>query len=92
MKAHIVPHGNRDRMKDDVRNFPVTAQLNIIRLMLSMTSFFPMRLGVVDISGAYMQSGPIRIEVFVRPLREWNGTKKGRLWKLSKFPYGVSEA
>lgn len=92
LKARIVPHGNKDRMKDQVRKDSATAQFNIIRLMLAISSFFPMRLGVIDISGAYMQSGPIKRDIYVRPPREWDKTQRGRLWKLTKLPYGVSEA
>lgn len=92
LKARICPHGNKDHMKDYVRKDSATAQFNIIRLMLTMTTFFTMRMGVVDISGAYMQSGPIKREIYVRPPREWEGTQRGKVWKLLKLPYGVPEA
>lgn len=92
LKARICPHGNKDAMKDEIRKDSATAQFNVIRLMLAMATFFPMRLGVIDISGAYMQSGPIKREMYVRPPREWDGTARGRVWKLTKLPYGVSEA
>lgn len=50
------------------------------------------RLAVVDISGAYIQSGPIRTDIYVRPLREFQNTKRGSIWKHLKFPYRVVEA
>lgn len=92
LKARLCPHGNRDIMKDDIRKDSATAQFDVIRLMLTITTFLPMRIGVVDISGAYMQSGPIKRDIYVRPPREWEQTTRGRIWKLLKLPYGVTEA
>lgn len=43
-----------------------------------------MCMGVVDISGAFMQIGSIRWE--------WHGTARGRIFKLLKVPYGMTEA
>lgn len=91
MKARICPHGNHDDQKNDIRKDSATAQFDIIRFMLALVTFLPMELGAVDISGAYMQSGPIRRDLYVRPPREW-GHRRGFVWKLLKMPYGVSEA
>ena len=91
MKARIVPHGNRDDEKDDIRNNPSTEQLNIIRLLLSLVIFLGFRLATADIKGAYLQSGPIKRDIFVRPPREWRGPRM-TLWKLLKLPYGIVEA
>lgn len=40
------------KMKDDVRKDSATAQFDIIRLLLAIVTFLPMRLGDVDVSGA----------------------------------------
>lgn len=69
-----------------------TVQFDVIRLMLSMISMTPMRLGLVDISSVYMQSGPIQRENYVRPPREWDRGRRGTIWKLLKLPYGIAEA
>lgn len=92
MKARICPHGNKDTMKDDIRKDSATAQYDAIRLLLSLTTFLSFRLGAADISGAYMQSGPIKRDIYVRPPREWAPKSRGSIWKLLKLPYGVSEA
>jgi len=60
--------------------------------MLGVVTFLPFRLGLVDISGAYMQSGPIRRSIYVRPPREWHNTERGHVWQLLKLPYGITEA
>lgn len=91
LKARIVPHGNRDTEKDNIRKDSSTAQFDVIRMLLAVCSFVGLRLAMADIKGAYLQSGPIKREVFVRPPREWLGTR-GRLWKLKKLPYGIVEA
>lgn len=91
LKARICPHGNRDRLKDDVRKDSSTAQFDVIRLALSMAAGMNAVLGHVDIKGAYLQSGPIKRTIYVRPPREL-GVERGTLWKLTKLPYGITEA
>lgn len=54
-------------MKDDVREDSATAQFDIICLLLAINTFLPMRLGDVEVSGAYMQSGLIKRDIYVRP-------------------------
>lgn len=67
LKAIIYPHSNRDMMKDELRKYSATAQYDIVRLMLSIKVLLPFNLGLVFINGAYMQSGPIRRQICVRP-------------------------
>lgn len=50
-----------------------------------------MRIFVVYIIGAYIQSGPIKREIFVRPPMEWISTNRVYVWILTKPPYGVTE-
>lgn len=38
-KAQIFLHGNRDRMKDEIRKDSSTAQCNVIRILLSMAAY-----------------------------------------------------
>ena len=63
----------------------------IIRLMLCLSAMFGFRLGHLDVKGAYMQSGPIKRDIYVRPPKELN-PKPGELWHLLKLPYGIIEA
>ena len=91
LKARIVPHGNHDAEKDEVRKYSSTPQLFVIRLLLSLVTFLGFRLGMADIKGAYLRSGPVSREIFVRPPREWTGPR-GTLWKLTKLLYGIVEA
>lgn len=43
-------------MKDEAWKDSATAQFDAIRLLLAMATFLPVRLGVREIGGAYMQS------------------------------------
>lgn len=79
-------------MKGYIRNDAATAQFNVIRLLLMLVTMVPMELGLIDIKGAYLQFGPIRRRLSVRPSKDWGPTVKGALWKLVKLPYGITEA
>lgn len=92
LKARICPHGNRDIEKEDIRKDSATAQFDVIRLMLTILTFLPFSIGLVDIKGAYLQSGPIRRDIYVRPPREWRTLPRGWIWHLLKLPYGITEA
>lgn len=95
LKARIIPHGNEDAEKGEIRKDSSNAQLSIIRLLLSLVTFLGFAIKTADIKGAYLQSGPIKRDIYVRPPREWyfnHRYKKGTLWKLIKLPYGIVEA
>jgi len=99
LKSRIVAHGNEDRDKDTVRKDSAAAQFVVIRLLLSIATLLGFRLGKIDVKKAYLQSGPITRQIFVRPPREWhtmsaNAPRSSRmiLWKLRKLPYGIVEA
>lgn len=55
-------------MKETVRKESYTAQLDDIRMIILIVTFI--LIGIVDISGAYIKSGPIRRHVLARPPRE----------------------
>lgn len=95
LKARICPHGNEDDDKDEVRKDSANAQLAVIRLMLSLVTFLGFHIKTADIKGAYLQSGPIQRNIYVRPPREWHYSgsyTRGILWLLTKLPYGIVEA
>lgn len=53
-----------------------------------METILGLNLSTADLKGAYMLSGPIQREVYVRPPRDCN-RKLGVVWKLLKRPYGM---
>ena len=90
LKGRIVPHGNRESERENIRKDASTAHFDVIRLLLCIVSLLGFRLGMADIKGAYLQSGPIKRSIYVRPPREWKGSR-GKLWKLKKLPCGIVE-
>lgn len=90
LKDSLCPHGNRDKMKNNIRKDSATAQFDVIRLFCSIATILNFRLGFLDIQKAYLQSGPIQREIFVRPPREC-GADRGTVWKLMKLPYGITD-
>lgn len=91
MKARIIPHGNRDNQKDEIRKDSCNAPLFIVRLFLSVATFMGFRIGTEDIKGAFLQSGLITRDIYVRPPHEWN-SERDIFWKLLKLPYGIADA
>lgn len=91
LKGRIVVHGNRDDEKKTVRSDSAAADMMIVRLVASLAAILGFELGTADIKGAYMQSGPITREVYVRPPRDCY-RKRGVVWKLLKLPYGMTDA
>lgn len=91
LKGRIVVHGNRDDDKDLVRSDSAAADMMIVILVISLAAILGFNLATADIKGAYMQSGPIRREVYLRPPRDFYH-KRGVVWKLLKLPYGMADA
>lgn len=66
LKARLVLHGNRDKDRFKVRRDSASAELFIVRLILSLASFLGFTIATADVKGAYMQSGDITRDIFVR--------------------------
>lgn len=84
-------HGNRYREKDEIRKDASTAQFHVIRLMLALVTKMYIWIGLVEVKGACIQSGPIKRKLYVREPLEWYVTPRVCLWRLKKYPYGISE-
>lgn len=90
LKARLVPHGNRDVERNSIRKDSSIAQFEVIRFLLFTVTPLGFWFSMADIQGAYLQSGPITREIYVRPPKEWNGNR-GIQWKLMKLPYRIVE-
>lgn len=91
LKCRLVPLGNRDQDKDEVRKYSATAQFRTIRLVLSIEVILHFRTATLDIKSAYIQSGEFRRDVFVRPPKGWRPAWN-ILWNLLKPAYGFVES
>lgn len=90
MKARLVLHGNRDRDRFSFRRDSAFADLSIVRLLISLPMVLDFKIATADVKGAYMQSGPIKRKLYVRPPKSVAG--RDMLWKLLRLPYGIVEA
>lgn len=91
LKSRIVVHGNRDDERELIRSDCAAADMLIIRLVISLATMLGFNMATADIKGAYMQSGPIQRNVYVRPPRDCS-RKRGMVWRLLKLPYGMADA
>lgn len=90
MKARNVLHGNRDKDRFNVRRDSASADLCVIRLVISIGLILGFSFGTADVKGAYMQSGPAKRDIYVRPPKEFRA--RGKIWRLLRLPYGIVEA
>lgn len=89
LKARLVLHGNRDKNRFTVRRDSASADLNTVRMIISLAQTLHFDMATADVQGAYMQSGPIKRNIFVRPPKQLPTTRC--IWKLTRLPYGIVE-
>ncbi len=81
--CRIVPHGNKDDLKDEIGSDSSTAQFPIIRTVLSMAALHKLRIATLDISNAYLQAGYLERDICMRPPNGF-ASQPGELWKNSQ--------
>lgn len=91
LKIRLFPHGNRSWEKGQIRSDCAHGRFDVVRLMLYVSNVLRLTLGCSDVQGAYLQSGPIKREVYIRPSREWVH-RRGHVWTLNTLTYGIFEA
>ena len=90
LKARIVPHGNKDIYKELVRSDSEVAEHSSYRTVMAFAAIFSLKLFKIDVTAAFLQTGPARRTVYVRP--PYDAFLKGKLWKLKTTVYGLTEA
>lgn len=58
---------------------------------LSLFTFFSFWFGAIEVKAAYIRSGLVTREFFVRTPDEY-AFRRGQVWKLRNLPYGTCEA
>lgn len=76
--------------EDSIRCHSSTAQLTYSRFLLSLATFFHVSLGSIDLSRAYLESGKLERDIYMRPLRGWMA-HTDEVWKLLKPAYVLVE-
>ncbi len=91
LSCRMVPHGNKEDLKDILRSDSSTAQFPIIRTLLSMAALHRFQLAKIDLSGAYLLAKDIERDIYVRPPTS-SMTFPGERWKLLKPAYGLVDS
>ena len=87
LKARIVPHGNRDRDREHLRSDSPSMKPEVLRVLCSYAVDMGFDLRAIDIKTAFLRTGQLDREVFVRPPPE--ATDRQNYWKLLKPAYGL---
>lgn len=90
IKARLVIHGNEERNKEDYRSDASSLHFTLIRVILSMAVCLGFKIGGVDVTKAYHQSGQPPRDIRVRPPAECMLYRT--LWLLMSLPYGLVDA
>lgn len=83
--------GTGDKLKHSIRKYSTMAQLDMIRLLLSLSIISSFRVRCLVIKAAYMRSGRITRCIYIGPPLEV-GAEMGKMWLLRKMTYGIMEA
>lgn len=84
LKARLCSYGSQDKYKHSIRIDFANAQFYTINLLLSVAEILKFQIEDVDIKGAYLQSGQIERNIYVRPPFEVN-IARGKIWLLRKL-------
>ena len=88
VKARLVARGFEENTSDLRKDSP-TCSKEAVRLALTVASSKDWILNTIDIKSAYLQGNNITRDVFLKPPPEFDN---GKLWKLKKTIYGLSDA
>lgn len=84
LKARSVLHGNKDRALFKMRRDFASVGLSAIRLVLSLGTILEFPFGTADVTGTYMQSRPIKFDIYARPLEEYRSEIHYQYGKMEK--------
>lgn len=90
LEGRIVPHGNKDRDRDNLKSDSASCSPSGIRILLSTSSIMGWPLAKIDFTSAYLQTGEALRDVFVQPPRECR--KRSAYWLLLTAAYGLVNA
>ena len=89
VKARLVARGFEED-SSGIRSDSPTCMRESLRIMLSFATSMEWHVNSIDIKAAFLQGKPIDRDVFLRPPMEANA--EGKLWKLRKVVYGLTDA
>lgn len=66
-----VLHGNRDRDRSDISRDWASADLIVVRIVISLDINLGLDFGTEEVKGPYMQKRPIKYAIYVRPTKDY---------------------
>ena len=88
-KARLVARGFEED-STALRTDSPTCMKDTLRLILAIAVSKKWALNSIDIKAAFLQGNPIERELYLRPPKE--ASQPGKLWRLKKVVYGLSDA
>ena len=88
IKARLVARGFEEDSSDLQKHSP-TCLKESVKITLAIASAKEWKLHTLDIRSAYLQGNPMQREVYLKPPAEYD---TGKLWRLRKCVYGLSDA
>ena len=88
VKSRLVARGFEENTSMLNKHSP-TCSREAVRLTVSIAAANGWCCNTIDVKAAYLQGKPIEREVYLRPPPEFD---EGKLWKLNKTVYGLSDA
>lgn len=89
-KARIVPWGHRDADKSYLRKDAPCMNVEIFRMVFSISTEFKWKTCEMDLKTAFLQAKGFEREVYVRPPKEERAD--GYILKIEKDAYGLSNS
>ena len=90
LKSRLVARGFEDLDKDIVNKNSPTCDKQALRVVLSVIAQRNWKINTIDIKTAFLQGEKLEREVYILPPKEAN--ESGKLWRLKKCVYGLSDA
>ena len=88
IRARLTARGFEE--ESNIRSDSPTVQSTSMRYLLMIAATKQWPISTIDIKSAFLQGQELKREVIVKPPREANS--KGKLWRLKKCLYGLSDA
>lgn len=89
LKGRLVLHGNRDGVRFKVRCDSASADVAVVMLLLLLAPVLGIDIVTADVKEAYMQSGPVWRQLYVKPPKQ--KACRNTVRNLVRLSYGLVE-
>lgn len=89
LKEMLILPRYREKDRFTVRQDSVSANKTVVRLLHSLASILGLKIASGNERRPYMQSGPIKLELLVRPPKQVS--KRDMVWKHTRSLHGIVE-